>query len=420
MSDLQKIKRELSQLEHLERELNLKQLQINGLLGITQAINNNVSADGLFKMYASFVNWEMAIEKMALYVKSSDGEGDWVCEVHRGIDNELVKLDISDRFENFQTLKNIEEEKDHPFISEFDVVIPVLHKKTAIAYSFFGGFGEGDDMYSKVKFITTITNIIAVAIENKRLFKRQIEQERLNREMELAGDMQQMLIPSNLPKNENYEFAGIYKPHLGVGGDYYDFVELEDDKFAFCIADISGKGLAAALLMASFQSNYHALIRQHANLEVFIRELNTELLRITNGDRFLTFFVGHYCKESKILHYINAGHNAPILWKNGATQRLEKGCTILGAFDELPLVEIGHLEIDEDTFIVTYTDGLTDVQDKEEAYFDEDLLEAFVNENANLTAKDFNDTLYKHVENFKGDMPFPDDFTLMTCKIFNG
>jgi len=146
MSEFSKIKKELSQLEHLERELNLKQLQINGLLGITQAINNNVSAEGLFEMYASFVNWEMTIEKMALFVKSTDGKEDWVCEVHRGIDKELVKLEVSDRFENFQTLKNIEEEKDHPFISEFDVVIPVLHKKTPIAYSFFGGFGEGNEV----------------------------------------------------------------------------------------------------------------------------------------------------------------------------------------------------------------------------------------------------------------------------------
>ena len=106
--------------------------------------------------------------------------------------------------------------------------------------------------------------------------------------------------------------------------------------------------------------------------------------------------------------------------KKGETQRLDKGCTILGSFDELPFVETGHLEIDDDTFIVTYTDGLTDVQDKDEVYFDEDRLEAFVKENAHLPPQDFNDTLYQHLESFKGDMPFPDDFTLMTCKIFNG
>lgn len=416
MSELSKIKRELSQLEKTERELNLKQLQINGLLGITQAINNNVSADGLYEMYASFVAWEMAVEKVALLVKEDDN---WVCQVHRGIDNELIQMDISDRLPNYQRLKNIEEDKDHPFIKEFDVVIPVLHKNTPIAYSFFGGFGKDDDMYSKVKFITTITNIIAVAIENKRLFKRQIQQERLNREMELAGDMQSMLIPSSLPNNEHYEFAGIYKPHLGLGGDYYDFIELENNKFAFCIADISGKGLAAALMMSNFQANFHVLIRQHSNLEILVRELNRALFRLTKGDRFLTFFVGHYCKQEKVLHYINAGHTAPVLMMNGETHLLTKGCTILGSFKKLPVIEIGHIPLEGDAFIVTYTDGLTDVKNEEEQYFDEMLLENFVKENTSYTCEDFNKKLYDYIDAFRGSQPFPDDFTLLTGKIFN-
>ena len=416
MSELSKIKRELSQLEKTERELNLKQLQINGLLGITQAINNNVSAEGLYEMYASFIAWEMAVEKVAFFTKEENG---WHCKIHRGIDAALVKMDISDYLIQYQRLKNIEEDKDHPFIKEFDVVIPVLHKDTPIAYSFFGGFGKEDDMYSKVKFITTITNIIAVAIENKRLFKRQIEQERLNREMELAGDMQKMLIPEVLPKNGDCEFAGIYKPHLGLGGDYYDFIELADDKFAFCIADISGKGLAAALMMSNFQANFHALIHRHSNLEILVRKLNEALFRLTGGDRFLTFFVGHFCKKTKVLHYINAGHTTPVLTMNGTTELLSKGCTILGSFEDLPVVEIGHLELTDDAFIVTYTDGLTDVQNEEANYFDEVLLEDFVKENINQPPAEFNKSLYEHIDQFRGSQPFPDDFTLLTGKIFN-
>lgn len=416
MSELSKIKKELSQLEKTERELNLKQLQINGLLGITQAINNNVSADGLYEMYASFVAWEMAVEKVALLVKEDEG---WSCKVHRGIDPELITLDISDKLPNYQRLKNIEEDKDHPLIEQFDVVIPVLHKDTPIAYSFFGGFKKDDDMYSKVKFITTITNIIAVAIENKRLFKRQIQQERLNREMELAGDMQKMLIPNSLPKNDQFEFSGIYKPHLGIGGDYYDFVDLENNKFAFCIADISGKGLAAALMMSNFQANFHVLIRRHPNLEDLVRQLNQALFRLTDGDRFLTFFVGHYCKEAKVLHYINAGHTPPVLLMNGKTQLLTKGCTILGSFEDLPVIETGHLHLDDDAFIVTYTDGLTDVQNEKEEYFDENLLENFVKENDTQSCKEFNKKLYDHINQFRGEQPFPDDFTLLTGKIFN-
>jgi len=117
------------------------------------------------------------------------------------------------------------------------VVIPVKHKEQDIAFLFIGGLEEDDEMYNKVQFITTITNIIAVAIENKRLFKRQLEQSRMKREMELASEMQLQLVPSKLPSDECYELASIYKPQLGVGGDYFDYIELNEREFAFCVAD---------------------------------------------------------------------------------------------------------------------------------------------------------------------------------------
>ena len=417
MSKFSNIRKELSSLELLERELHLKQLQINRLLNITQAINNNVSADGLYKMYNSFLSWEMGIKKMALYVINKKGL--WVCASTIGLDEELANMDMTDRLPNYQKLKTIEEENDHPLIKEFDIVIPVLHKKSPIAYTFIGGFDKDEDMYNKVQFITTITNIIAVAIENKRLFKRQIEQERLKREMELAKQMQEMLIPSSLPKGDRYELASIYKPHHGVGGDYFDFISFDDDKFAFCIADISGKGIAAALLMANFQAKFHDLINQRIQLDIFVHELNRSLFRITKGDKFLTFFVAEFDTKSNQLTYVNAGHNPPLLIMNSSTIMLDKGCTILGSFDKLPAVEIGREIINMEAVILTYTDGLTDIKDKNEKYFDEVKLSEFAHANKERSAQSFNDQLTKKISEFNGSENYPDDFTVLTCKIFN-
>jgi sigma-B regulation protein RsbU (phosphoserine phosphatase) len=154
-------------------------------------------------------------------------------------------------------------------------------------------------------------------------------------------------------------------------------------------------------------------------LEVFVRELNEALFRLTKGDRFLTFFVGHFCKKTKELHYINAGHTAPVLMMNGETQLLTKGCTILGSFEDLPFVETGHLQLTDDAFIITYTDGLTDVQNDEEEYFDEQMLEEFVRKNYEQPLPVFNKKLYDHIDKFRGEKPFPDDFTLLTGKIFS-
>ncbi len=414
MSEFSNIRKELSSLETVERELNLKQLQINRLLTITQAINNNVSAKGLYDMYNSFLSWEMGVKKMALFVRENE---EWTCASYIGVEETLVKADISEELAKYQRLKNLDEEKDHPLIKQFDIVVPVLHKETAIAYTFIGGFSENEDMYNKVQFITTITNIIAVAIENKRLFKRQLEQEGLKREMELASEMQRMLIPNTLTPGQAYEMASIYKPKLGVGGDYFDYLELKDGKFAFCIADISGKGVAAALLMANFQANFHSLILKRSKLDHFVRDLNQSLFRITQGEKFLTFFIAEYDPESRLLHYVNAGHNPPVLAMNDKIEMLTKGSTILGSFTELPDVEVGELHLTHDSTILTFTDGLTDIRNEKGAYFDEEILQIFVKKNSHLKAEAFNTSLMKQIEVFMGDKTYPDDFTVLTCKI---
>ena len=415
MAGFSELKKGLGTIAALERELNLKQLQINRLLNITQAINNNVSAGGLFEMYKSFLSWEIGVKKMALYIR--EGER-WKCATYIGIPQELLEHPLDKELSQYTRLKNLEG-SDHPLVREFEVVIPVRHKDIPIAYVFIGGFGDDDDMYNKVQFITTITNVIAVAIENKRLFKRQLGQERLKREMELASEMQRMLVPKNLPSKSCYELANIYKPHYGVGGDYFDFIEFDDGKIVFCIGDISGKGVAAALLMANFQANFHTLIKKRTALDEFIHDLNHSVNLVTGGDKFITFFIAQYDTNTHQLDYINAGHNPPVLIHKGEVELLRKGCTMLGSFKKLPKLEVGHLQINGEAIILAYTDGLTDLRNKDNVYLSEEMIQEFTLENAHLSATDFNQQLMKKTEQFKGDQTYPDDFTILTCRIFD-
>ncbi len=418
MPNYSEIKNSLSRIEALERELNLKQLQINRLLNITQAINNNVSAEGLFNMYKSFLGWEIGIKKMALYIKEDDN---WDCAASIGIDEQLLEFNIAETLPKFTRLKNLERnDEDDELLKNFDVVIPVRHKDQPIAYVFIGGFSDDEDMYSKIQFITTITNVIAVAIENKRLFKRQLEQERLKREMELASEMQRMLIPKKLPKNENYELSSIYKPHLGVGGDYFDFIEYEDSKIVFCVGDVSGKGVAAALLMANFQAIFHTILAKRTSLEEFIIDLNNAVYVLTKGDRFITLFVAEYDIEEQKLKYVNAGHNPPIFVSDGELYLLKKGCTILGPFEKLPAVEIGEVSLKgEQAIILAFTDGLTDLRNEDGDFFDEQVLSGFVSNNYEEAAFEFNHKLMDTIDAFRGKQSYPDDITILTCKIYN-
>lgn len=400
-------------LSDLERELNLKQLQINRLLDITQAINDNVSAQGLFDMYRSFLSWEIGVRKMALFSRQQER---WVCTSWIGIDPQRVPTHIGEYLSRFKRLTNHLPD-DEPFFEAFDLVIPVYHKQTPLAFVFIGGIGE-EDLFNKVQFITTITNIIAVAIENKRLFKRQLEQERLKQEMKLAAEMQRMLVPARLPTTPHYQLASIYQPHLGVGGDYFDFIELDGDHIVFCIGDITGKGLAAALLMASFQGTFHSLVHHHHSLVELVHALNAAVVRTTGGERFITLFLARYDVRSRMLRYINAGHTAPLLAMAGQVHRLDKGCTFLGSFAELPAVEEGLIRVEDEALLVSFTDGFSDIRNAAGEFLDDVFQPEFLLAHKHLDAEAFNDALLQHVEKFARHQSWPDDFTVLTCKFF--
>ena len=410
--------RELAVLEKLEKELSLKELQIKSLLTITQAINDNVSTEGLFNMYRSFLSWEMGISTMALFIPNEDSEG-WSCVSNINYDEETAESEeIVDKLLAFNRLHTIKSD-DHDLLQSFDIVIPVFHKEKPIAYSLIGGIRSKDDLYNKIQFITTITNIIAVAIENKRLFKRQLIQESLKKEIELASNVQQMLIPDKLPKNEKFEISSIYKPHFNVGGDYIDYIEFDREKFVFCIADISGKGVAAALLMANFQAMIQSLIYQYRDLETFIFALNQTVLRVTKSDKFITFFIAEVNLKAKTLKYINAGHFPPVLFSNGKIRRLDKGCTVIGVFDKLPSINEEIIDIDSNTLILSYTDGLAELKNNKGEFFEEKEINSFVLKNGHLSAGEFNKKLLSEIDNFREEgTEFPDDIAVLTCSIF--
>ncbi len=405
--------RELLLLEKLEKDLSLKELQIKSLLTITQAINENVSAEGLYNMYRSFLSWEMGISKMGLFIAKGT---QWECATNINLSRTEQSKEIVQELIKYKRLHTIKSDET-PSLKAFDIIIPVFHKEAAIAYSIIGGIKNKDDLYNKIQFITTITNIIAVAIENKRLFKEQLEQERLKKEIELAGEVQKMLIPNELPKTKKLDISTIYKPHFNIGGDYLDVIRFDNDRYAICIADISGKGVAAALLMANFQAMIQSLIFQYRDLETFIFALNQTVYRVTQSDKFITFFVGEIDLKSKKLKYINAGHYPPIFFQDSKIMRLDKGCTVIGAFEILPEITEESFDLNNEALIMCFTDGLADLKNKNEEYYDDEKIEKFVKRHEKKNAEKFNEQLLSEIEKFREDEEYPDDIAILTCKI---
>lgn len=407
------MERNLDILEKLEKELNLKELQIKSLLTITQAINDNVAAEGLFNMYRSFLSWEMGIKKMILFVVGDEG---WTsaCKINveDHIEDDLVESIL--QYNRLYTIKDT----DEPLLRLFDIIIPVFHKQSPIAYALIGGIRDKEDIYNKIQFITTITNIIAVAIENKRLFRKQIKQERLNKEMELAKKFQQMLIPDHIPPSNFYDVDIFYRPHSNVGGDYVDFIHFTENRFAVVIADVSGKGVAAALLMSNFQAMLHSLIFQYRDLETFVMALNQAVYRITQSDKFITFFIAEIDTVSREMRYINAGHFPPILSNNGEIMTLSTGSTVIGAFDKLPFIQEDKVRLKPDALLLCFTDGLVDIRDNNGDYFEEAKVQDFVIQHKTKKPKEFNGALIEALDNFRAQQDYVDDIAILTTKIY--
>jgi len=400
-------------IEKLQQELSLKQLQINSLLTITQAINDNVAAPELYNMYKSFIGWEMGIKRMALFFNQ---EGTWQCVVHLNAAALAEKDDLGPVLTQFfktQRISKVEQES----LQGFDLIVPVYHKKSPIAFALVGGIRADVDEYNRIQFITTFTNIIAVAIENKRLFRKQIEQERFARDMELASSVQKMLIPEHSPSSKYFETATLYKPHFTVGGDYFDFIQYDERRMVFCIADISGKGVSAAILMANFQAILQSLIYQYRDLETFVFALNQAVYRITRSDRFITLFIGQLDLRANTLQYINAGHFPPYLVQQGQITRLESGCTIIGAFETLPEIHMGVVQLTHPGTIFACTDGLSDVVNDLGEYFDDDQIGTIMKKaDQYASAEALNEELIEIVDRFRGTKAYPDDIAVLTCK----
>src|SRR5690606_24512848 len=233
------------------------------------------------------------IEKIFVLVKNVE----WHCVLRAGVPEEYGTnpQEIAEMFfTSFTEITGISFKTEYPF-DLFDVIIPVFHKETAVAYVLIGDIDEEKQGLSPIikhlKFIQTITNIIVVAIENKRLQIESLEKEALRKELEVASQMQAMLIPSaeNLPKNPYLHIATYYRPHSQVGGDYYAFLWLNESEFGLRVADVSGKGVSAAILMSNFQANLRALFTSNISLIDLVKELNDLLNTSAHGEKFITF-----------------------------------------------------------------------------------------------------------------------------------
>jgi sigma-B regulation protein RsbU (phosphoserine phosphatase) len=403
------------------KRLRISNFKLNALLDITQAINENLSKEELLQRYENILRKDLNIGKIVIFNK---GDDHWDSILVSGVSEDTYKtIDVEKDLIHHNEITFVTASRSE-ILESFDIIIPVYNNNAPLAFVLIGDIeeeGEGvSPIIKHLNFIQTLSNIIIVAIENIRLFTESLRQEALKKELELASKMQTLLIPdsNSLPSNDIVKISSYYHPHFDVGGDYYDVLELNKNEVGFCIADVSGKGISAALLMSNFQANLRALFNHEISLPALLERLNTKVMGAAKGEKFITLFIAKYHYKTKELEFVNAGHNPPLMYlkEQKKLMKLSSGCVGMGMLDEIPLIKKGFMIINEPTKILCYTDGIVELANKGEISHETTELEknivnsASVEENINDIVRDVNIT--------GGSTAIFDDITLLGVELF--
>lgn len=402
--------------EELIRLLLKRQSELNSLLEITRAINKNSSTPVLIQMMEAILQTHLNVGRFRLIIEKDDS---FICISKYGGHFEtlpvLLKACAALKKVKYPSSLN---HYNKGVLKDYNYFIPIHSKNKPLAYTLIGDFTSSEEMLDNdLHFIQTLVNAIIVALQNKKLFRQRLETERFQREMELASEVQNMLIPVKLHKDTAIEIGAKYMPHQNIGGDYFDFIRINDQELIWCIADVSGKGISAALLMANFQASLRAWVMVENDLTTIIKRLNDIVIKNTRGEKFITLFLAKYNQQTRKLYYINAGHNPPVMYTDGKVVSLNLGTTMIGAFEELPFLNQGEIDVQPGTLVCNYTDGLMDYEVEQSKQWNEDELAGFVADNGHYAPDRFNQMLMDHLNLVIKGKPI-DDVTLLTLRIF--
>jgi phosphoserine phosphatase RsbU/P len=345
--------------------LKLSKFKLDALLDITLSINANLPTEELLARYEEVLRENLGIGKILIFKYSKR----WECILNAGFPQALADgIDVETHLLGFT---DISFDITADWFESVDIIIPVFNNNQPLAYVLIGDIDEEGEGVSPVikhlNFIQTISSIILVAIENIRLHRESLHQAVMKKELELAARMQSMLIPDNraLPNSDRLHVTGYYHSHFEVGGDYYDCIKLSPTRTGFCIADVSGKGISAAILMSNFQASFRALFTETIDLELLVRKLNEIVVVNANGEKFITVFVGRYDSSTRELEFVNAAHNPPVFRDvvTGEVRHFDASSVGIGMLDEIPFIKVEKMKVANHSKLVCYTDGLSELKE---------------------------------------------------------
>ncbi len=417
------------QLQQVNLDLAARVQELNTLFDLSQAFGAALDRDKALKLLGFALMGQLLAERHAILLMQAGGEAPFEVAASHGLKGELdddflahlSRLKAPVRLEG--KLEGVPQNiltglKAH----DLSMAMPLRMQDEMRGVLLIGpratgrAFSEGD-----VAFVASLGTLAISAIENAALIETRIEKERLEEEMRLARTIQKRLLPTEMPEIPGYELASLSLPSRHVAGDYFDVLPLTGGKLLLVIADVSGKGAPAALLMANLQAGLRLLRQEldpaNPDLASATKRLNRVVCENTDAASFITFFWGALDPETGIFRYVNSGHNPPRLVRNEGDQLelLEAGGLILGVLPDAPYEE-GEIRMDPGDALLLYTDGVTEARNAADEEFDEERLDLALQEHGCRTAVDCLNALRHDVEAFIDGVPYGDDVTMLVLK----
>lgn len=396
--------------------LDKKIQELNTLFDVSSELNSTLEEAKILKLMSYVVMGQTLVNVFVV----AHTVGDSLQIVHRNSVAEIefpeiVKKQISNLKKPTYSTDLCEEAQEWFSQNKFLLAVPMLKNGEVHGAILLGNKLDNSDFLEEdLHFLTTLSNIAITALENARLFAETLEKQKIEEELALARKIQEKLLPPKLPTVNGFDIFGMNISSKQVGGDYYDFIKLDEDRFLLTIADVSGKGSPASLIMATLYSAMRAMIDYAQNLKELAEKLNTLIFDATDYDKFVTFFACILNTKTGDFEYVNAGHNPPFLVKaNNEILELNKGGTILGVLRKMDY-ESEKLKLTNGDLFFAFTDGIVEALDADEEEFGEENLKTFLVENKELGVSKISKKIVQEIAEFTNSDSFDDDITLIS------
>ena len=408
----------LGQLTKVNRQLDSRVQRLNSLFELSKEFGLVNESTKVARLLVYSVIGQFLVYKFAVVTF----EDDKINFLESKLNNHELETSLKDSgLKNLSSPLSKEKiQNDFPELDKLkiELVVPMQIQGKTKGLIFLGK-RINDLVYTNddIEFISSVGSLAIISLENQRLFLEELEKQKIEEELEIAREIQGNLLPQKKPSYKHFDVVAENITSRQVGGDYYDIISLDKNNFCIAIADVVGKGVPAALLMANLQAFLKVICKQGMKLDdatSLINDLVSE--NITDG-KFITFFWGLLNDEKVSIHYVNAGHNPPLLIRKGKIIKLEKGGIILGVMKTLRPYISETVELKKDDVIIMFTDGISEAKNINDDEFSDERLEKFVVEITNKPASEILAAIRNEVQKFTYGAVQSDDITLMIVKV---